>query len=307
VLVGHSDGRVLLARALPGNWNEALPALALDLRRTMLFVNQQHSVDVQALFVFGPNTAERAPELQAQVGLPTRPSPTTASEDYWATEALRLRAGAAQNFISREEQLAPQRRRRAWLLGSVTSAVVIVCLAFAFHLHRLRGLEIQNLAGLREQTSILQVRHRELEDVHADLARRRDLVDLVAGGRTAPVPSWTLGYLSDAVPRELVVTNLVVRREADAWLLRLAGTAQPGGTNDRSAILQQGLTVLTNRLATGPLHVYFHQTGPTNAPPAAKGPTPSPASPDWLSRLTGVTPVQTTPGTGFRIEGLVQP
>ena len=307
VLVGHSDGRVLLARALPGNWNDALPALALDLRRTMLFVNQQHSVDVQALFLFGPNAAERAEELQAQVGLPTRPSSATASDDYWATEALRLQTAAVQNFISREEQMAPQRRRWAYVVGTLTSAAVLTCLGFAFYLHRLRGLEEQNLAGLRKQTATLQVRHRELQDLHADLASRHDFVNFVAGDRTPPVPAWTLGYLSDAVPRELVLTNLVVRREADAWRLRLVGTTQPAGTNDRGALLQQGVTALTNRLATGPLRVQFHHAGPTNSPPAANSAASSPPSADWLSQLTGVVPVQAAPEKGFSIEGLVLP
>jgi hypothetical protein len=307
VLVGHSDGRVLLARALPGNWNDALPALALDLRRTMLFVNQQHSVDVQALFLFGPNAAERAAELQAQVGLPTRMSPTAATEDYWATEALRLQASAAQNFISREDQMAPQRRRRAWVLGSITTLAVLTCLASAFQFYRLRRIEVQDLAGLLDQTGKLQARHRELQELHAGIAQRRDLVALVAGGRAPAVPAWTLGYLSDAVPRELVLTDFSVRREADAWRLKLVGPAQPGGTNDRGAILQQGVTTLTNRLATGPLHAHLHQTAPTRPASAATNTPGPPSSPDWLLHLTGVVPVQAAPEKGFSIEGLVLP
>src|ERR1043165_1494274 len=47
VVIGRSDGRILLARTSPGNWNEGAERLALDLNRTILFVNQQYGDDQQ--------------------------------------------------------------------------------------------------------------------------------------------------------------------------------------------------------------------------------------------------------------------
>src|SRR5258705_6073031 len=44
LVIGRGDGQILLARTLPGTWNEDAERLALDLNRTMLFVNQQYGV-----------------------------------------------------------------------------------------------------------------------------------------------------------------------------------------------------------------------------------------------------------------------
>lgn len=307
VLVGHSDGRVLLARALPGNWNDALPALALDLRRTMLFVNQQHSVDVQALFLFGPNAAERAADLQAQVGLPTRPSPAEIGTDYWATEALRVHAALAQNFISREQQMAPQRRKFAWVVGAATGLAALACLAVAAQLHRMRSAELKNVAGLRSQATQLEVRHRELQEAQAEVARHRDLISLVATNRPPPVAALALGYLSEAVPAELVVTNFLVRQEERGWQFRLAGRAQPGATNALARV-DEAVAALTNRLVAGPLRLRLNGTDqppPPNAPGLANALAGIPAG--WLAKLTGTPPVVSATGREFVIEGVIHP
>lgn len=308
VLVGYSDGRVLLARSLPGNWNDALPTLALDLRRTMLFVNQQHSVDVQSLFLFGPHAAERAAEVQAQVGLPTRASPTALIDDYWALEGLRVQTAAAQNFISRDQQLAPQRRRRAWLAGTLTAVVVLTCVGLTLQLWRMRRTEQQNLDQLRDQTIQLEVQHRELQEQHAEIARRQDLVRFVADDRPAPVPAWALGWLSEAVPRELVVSNLTIRREGPDWQFQLSGAIQPGTPNPGGAAMQTALSTLTNRLVTGPLRVQLAGTATTNTPPGTVGLVPStPVGISWLERLRSTQPQAVVPEQGFFIEGWILP
>ncbi len=307
VVVGHSDGRVLLARALAGNWNDSLPTLALDLRRTMLFVNQQHSTDVRALYLFGSGAAERAAELQAQVGLPTRPSPADLHPDYWARTVLRVPPAAAQNFVSREQQMAPQRHRFAWVVGSATALSALACLAVAYSLHRIRTAELANLEGLRAQTAQLQARHRELQELQQAAAQQRELVDRVAANRPPPVAAWALGYLADAVPHELVVTNFLVRREEDVWRLRLAGVPQPPATNGPASI-QAAVATLTNRLATGPLRLQLPgspvpERARTNV--ATEGPSPKPV--DWVFSLSEATPVESTPARGFVIEGWMQP
>lgn len=307
VLVGHSDGRILLARVLSGNWNDALPALALDLRRTMLFVNQQHSVDVQALFLFGPNASERAAEVQAQVGLPTRTSPTVAGPDYWATEALRVHAALAQNFISREQQTAPQRRKMAWVVASATVLAVLACLAVAFQLFRMRSAELRNVAGLRSQVTQLEVRHRELQEQEADVARRREVINLVASNRPPAVAALALGYLSEAVPAELVVTNFVIRQVDRAWQFRLAGCAQPVATNALARV-DEAVAVLTNRLVNGPLRLRLSGTeepATTNAPGLVNSLAGIPAG--WLSKFSSAPAVVSAAGKEFAVEGMIHP
>lgn len=307
VLVGRSDGQVLLARTLPGTWSDKLPSLVLDLRRTMLFVNQQHGANVEALFLFGPGAAERVDEVQPQVGLPTRPSTTPYTDEYWGREAVRLQGRQSQNLISREQQMAPQRRRAAWVIGVAVCLLVGASAALAFRLDRLRKAEVRNLEALRSQSANLQVRHRQLQDLEAELARQRDLIDLVATKRTPSVPTWVLGYLSEVVPRELVVTNLLVRREDELWRLRLAGSIQTGATNAPATTLARSLAILTNQLATGPFHVQFHHPEEPKGSPVPKPGSAPPVVSAWLSKLNSVAPVESTADKGFFIEGIMQP
>ena len=54
-------GQILLARTLPGNWNQDAQRLAVDLNRTILFVNQQQGAALnQGVWLFGPGAVERS-------------------------------------------------------------------------------------------------------------------------------------------------------------------------------------------------------------------------------------------------------
>lgn len=307
LLVGRSDGSLLLTRGLASTWRGDRAALALDLRRTMLFVNQQHGVNVEGLFLFGAGAAECIEPLGTDVGLPTRLSPTEYCDDYWATEALRLQASLAQNLISPEQQQAPQRRRIAWVVTIATALLVASSAIVSARLHLLRRSERQSLATLRTQLADLQVRHRQLQEHHAELARQRNLVDVVAVKRAPPVPTWMFGYLSEAVPRELVVTNLVVRKEHDVWRLQLSGTVQPGGPTSSAESLARAVSILTNRLANGPFHVQFPDaSSPTPAGESKTNTTPAPLS-AWLGKLGPIARPQPTTDQGFLLEGVMQP
>ena len=54
MVAGTGEGKILLARTLSGNWNDELERLAVDINRTVLFINQQYSVTInKGLWLFG--------------------------------------------------------------------------------------------------------------------------------------------------------------------------------------------------------------------------------------------------------------
>src|SRR6266567_1460532 len=60
LVMGHADGQILLARTLPGNWNQDTERLAVDLNRTILFVHQQQEVATNhGVWLFGPGASEQ--------------------------------------------------------------------------------------------------------------------------------------------------------------------------------------------------------------------------------------------------------
>lgn len=314
VLVGRSDGRVLLARVLSGNWQDSLPRMLVDLKRTVLFVNQQEGANVESLWLFGPGAAEQVDAIQSGLGLPTKVSPTPWSEDYWAVEAVKLDDQHSQNFISREQRLAPQRRVLAKVVAAATIAAILAAGALSWKLQRMIREERQNMQRFEQEVARLEIRHKELQTLHAEVARRREMVQLVAEGRSAPVPSWVMGYLGEALPADLVATNLSVRRDGEQWRLQIAGRHQPHQTPRGAGGQLVAYAEFTNRLATGPFHVRFQRplatpvAGGTNAAPTVTSNAAPSNVAAWLARLAAPRAVAPTNLTAeFAVEGWVQP
>lgn len=318
VLVGRSDGRVLLARVLSGNWADSFPRMLVDLKRTLLFVNQHEGLNVDNLWLFGPGAEEQVARVQEQVGLPTQLSPTPYTPDYWAVAALRLEPAHSQNLVPAELRQAPQRHVFARVVGTLTALVVLASGLFSWRLHGMYREERQNLQQLQQEVARLQARHQELQRLHAEAAEQRAFVDLVASNRPDPVPLWLLGYLGEALPPDLVVTNFQVQRDGPFWHLQLAGLPQPLGSERDTVTFEQARTLLSNRLAGGPFHVRFERPG-TNAAPrpdtntAVSSTTGSAAAGSgsllsWLNRIKPDTPpAETNPPNHFLIEGWLHP
>jgi len=76
LVVGRSDGQILLARTLQGTWNEEPERLALDLNRTILFANQQYPGSfTKGLWLFGTGAEDQGEALQRNLQLPIHISP----------------------------------------------------------------------------------------------------------------------------------------------------------------------------------------------------------------------------------------
>src|SRR5260221_1999812 len=111
MVAGTGEGKIFLARTLSGNWTGEVERLAVDLNRTVLFVNQQYGVTInKGLWIFGQNADQKCEALQDVIPLPVEESPVEYDPFYWATQALKLRPETTPNLISREQRQAPQRR-----------------------------------------------------------------------------------------------------------------------------------------------------------------------------------------------------
>lgn len=309
VIIGRNDGQVLLARTLASSWNAESARLAVDLSRTILFVNQQYGVAVdKGVWLFGPNAKEHLSEFQRHIQVPIKLSPLEYTPFYWATEALKLKLGpTTPNFISLELQKAPQRKTLLKVTVGVTLLVVTACLLGATWCFFQARTARSRLTGMAAQTATLQTRHKELQAMNEEISRKRGVVQRVIDNRTPPVPVWFLGYLSEAVPAELVVTNLNVRRENDLWKFQLGGALQPTGQPPPPGMLSNAVAVLATRLATGPFHARIKREGETNrsavaTPAKAKAPVVT----TWAARLSSTLQNEPVVESSFNLEGTMR-
>ena len=224
---------------------------------------------------------------------------------YWATEALKLKLGLkTPNFVGLELQQAPQRRTLMQVTGAVTVLAALACLLGSLWCYVQARVVRSRLAAQTTQIAQLQTRHKELQTLHADLARKQDVVRLVVENRTPPVPGWFLGYLGEAVPPELVVTNLHVKRGSNLWQFQMAGQLQPAGKPNTSNTLAAAVAELSTRLANGPFHCLVFRSVATN--PVAATSAKSPALATWAARLSSTAATETNMQTQFSLEGVMR-
>ena len=289
VVIGRRDGQLLLVRTLPNTWNGSVERLAVDLNRTILFLSQQYSVTINdGVWLFGPGAREQAQALQGQIQLPVSVSPVEYQPCYWATDALKLRPGRNPNFLSQALQKAPQRRVYAKVIWAGAALLVLLATAASVFALRQARQESANINRLRQSAAQLQTRRQQLQQRNADLSRQQQLVNLVVEGRPSPVPVWFLSYLGEAVPPELVVTNLHLKREDNSWKVQMATAWQGIGGRPEPSAVSNSIARLRAQLSNGPFHL-------TSLSGSQKGPSAQPRA--------GLNPAS---GDQFVIEGIIR-
>jgi len=311
VVVGRRDGEILLARTLPGNWNDGAERMAMDLNRTILFINQQYGLNVDSgIWLFGRRTVEQLAALQSQIQLLIKFSPVQFNPFYWATESLKLKPDVSPNLISLEDQMAPQRRTFAKVVAAATVGVMILSVGAAAYSSLAARQERLNIKMLQSQATRLQIQRQALQQRNDELARQQHVVNLVLEERPPPVPLWFLAYLGQATPPELVVTNLIVKRTNDLWVVQLAGTFQTTN-NPGPAAMSSALALFKGSLTGPPFHLNLSDLSNQKqiGTAAPTGPAGS-AVPEWISRVTSETgkPGATKPSVEdhFLIEGTLR-
>jgi hypothetical protein len=240
------------------------------------------------VWLFGPGAREQAQALQGQIQLPVSVSPVEYQPCYWATDALKLRPGRNPNFLSQALQKAPQRRVYAKVIWAGAALLVLLATAASVFALRQARQESANINRLRQSAAQLQTRRQQLQQRNADLSRQQQLVNLVVEGRPSPVPVWFLSYLGEAVPPELVVTNLHLKREDNSWKVQMATAWQGIGGRPEPSAVSNSIARLRAQLSNGPFHL-------TSLSGSQKGPSAQPRA--------GLNPAS---GDQFVIEGIIR-
>ena len=252
VVIGRRDGQPGLSRVFWSGWGLQLEATAVELTRTIGFAEQQSGLTVTSVWVFGPGAKERLPDLQRLLKIPVKLSPVEWTPFYWAEQAAKLPEKDDGNLISPELQQAPQRRRFLTATTIFLLLLLLLAIGAAGLLEMLRRGQLQSLETLKAEVTRQQARKADWDKRYAVLAHQKEIVRMVTQEKPPPVPGWFLGYLGDAMPDELVVTDLRVTRTNNLWAVHLAGAVQV--TNNTPENVLAGYRVLTNALVSGPFH-----------------------------------------------------
>jgi hypothetical protein len=309
VVIGGANGRLLLSRTLQGSWNQDPARLAIDLNRTLLFASQQFNVSInKGLWLFGPGAAESIESLSGQIQFPVNLSPLEYQPMHWATTALQLPEDAP-NFITPEVQKAPQRRVFAKVVAAGTTLALAGSIAMTAYSLMQSRKEMATIKSFTAQAERVEAQYRELEQRDTEMKRKQQAIRLVVGDRPHPAPAWLLGYLGQAVPSDLVVTNFSIKREEDFYRMKLIGTHQSALKFPSAPPMADSVEALKSRLAGSPFYVRVLETNATSQaateslkPGAARIPVT-----DWLNRITTrIRPSKPVEADHFVIEGILR-
>jgi len=290
VVIGQKDGRVCLGRVLRGRWNQQLDPLAIDLTRTIGFAEQESGLVVRSVWLFGPGAQTHAPALQDSLHLPVKLSPVEYSPFYWTEQAAKLPEKDDGNLVSLESRQAPQRRRLVTATGLILLSLFIASLVTTGFIELFRKGEKKAIAKQQIELNILQTNRVDWQKRYDELARKKDLTRIVSDERPPPLPAWFLGFLSDAVPDDLLLTECRVTRTNDAWSVLLAGAVQPPTDASHPVMVGQVFATLTNNLSSGPFHLKISRSTMSDALAA------TPLAPSIPKRTTNM----------FLIEGVIR-
>lgn len=308
MVLARPGGQVFLARSVVGGWTQGASRIAVDLKRTILFANQQCGIRVNALWLVGAATPDQLAELVAETQLPVSTTPFEFGPTFWATEAARWTAERGPNLITREEQAAPKRRTLFKITAFAVAILAVASLFSSFLLRRMVGIEAEANRRLVAIEAEAQGRHVALQRLHSEVERQKNTVNQLRDDRMTPVPAWFLGYLSEICPPALAVTETRIRREDNLWKFNVTGRLQPSTNYASGSIFGDAVNSLTNQLAEGPFHALLTRTTATIVPveaapqPPAPGQNPSLA---WMRRHMNRM-ARPSPTPTFSIEGVMQ-
>jgi hypothetical protein len=193
MVAGTGEGKVLMARTLSGNWNDEMERLAVDLNRTVLFVNQQYGVTInKGLGSSATGAEQKSDALQDLIPLPVDESPSSTNPFTGPPRPSNSGPKATPNLISREQRGAPKRRVFAGVVGFATVLVMGIALAAAASVpapgparSRQRRLPQKQMTKMRRPRSRWRNSIREL-------SRKKQLSNSSSAiGRLPPPPgSW---------------------------------------------------------------------------------------------------------------------
>ena len=174
------------------------------------------------------------------------------------------------------------------------------------------------VATLNRQIARLQGTKIEMEALDKELSHKKQIIKLVIGERPPPTAAWFLAWLGEAVPSDLVVTNLQIARKDDYYTVLISGAfqapLQPGKTPAQQIV--DPVAVFKANLARAPFHLKIKEKeneqalqAPAQAPKTALAETTG--IPAWLSRLTAGSVAKSVDNKpirrdNFLIEGIMR-
>lgn len=265
-IVANREG-LYLARSMACRWQDDPARASEQIKRSEVFLRQQFGKFIDQVCLIGENGEEASRVIQADCGKPTLLQSQNITAEEWACSLASQPPGISSNLVSTDQQRAPQRRKMIALTVSVMSVIALSSIAISGWIELSIRAKDRKLAMLQTRVESLDSRKAEIDANFEDLYADERLAEFVENRQLPPAPGMFLRYLSEVLPRELVLTKLQINRvdrfsgdrQAEIegrWTVRIEGGVswEVVGENETGSVRTAYLT-FANELAEGPFHL----------------------------------------------------
>lgn len=286
LLLGRGDGQVLFSRSVLLGGTLQSDRAAQEIARTLHYAQQQFSVVVNHLFVFGSAAFAVLKDVQIRSGLRIQPSTVDEDQFYFARQAGLVSRKSTVNLVSPAET---QRLRVRGLAATGLAAAVVLSATTTFVVERTVRARERATAELEQQLAAegnTTARNRSL----GREARRLDaFLRLVGSTNDAPVAELFARYLPTVAPESIHFTEASLSRGLGGWEFQLNGFLREQSL-DYLAFLDQVERQLQNGPFSAQITDSTHQqilqgTAEANGPSARRSGRPGDEKPFFVKGM----------------------
>jgi len=76
-----------------------------------------------------------------------------------------------------------------------------------------RRNQLMSIAAINSKSDDLRIKQKTFQDVLIDLDQKEEMARVVSDEKPIPAPNWFLGYLSEVIPENMVLSQILIVRE----------------------------------------------------------------------------------------------
>ncbi len=252
LLVGKGNGALMFDRHFNYNWriDKDAERIGREIERSLLFAKQQFGQSPEAVIFIGDYGDSFEERMKSLITLPIVIGEHQTYEHYWLTEARQIRRTHASNLIPANVRFESTRHATTKVVTVMVALFWIGAIGAAGLVEALIAKSESDAKRQGGEVARLQEEKAHWLDARAELERRKRVVDRIASP-PPPAPAWFLGYLGDAVPEGIALSDVAITRQDDRWNVTLNGIVllPPHEVAPALASLEKGLVEGPYRLA----------------------------------------------------------
>lgn len=217
-----AGGSPLFARSLTGSGAPQLDRVEQEIKRTLLFTQQQFGVNIARVCLFGEALNQLLGQNKARDAWTFEPSSVAEDAFYFAREAAGLPLRLSTNLYASRAASA-----RRWRLPLAATAAALLALALPAAIvaevlaHRSQVLARSLDASQQRNTDRATSGEARIQEKQ----RLEALIQFATRTERPPLPSLFLRQLAATLPPGLALTSLEMERTPSGWTLGLEGTS----------------------------------------------------------------------------------